>query len=126
MATVISAGAVAGLTTVVLTLMIGGSRVIFAMSRDHLLPAGLAKVHPTFRTPWVITAVVTVVVALVAGPDARRGARGDGQHRHPERVRAGQPRRAGPAAQAPRPAALVPGAVGAGAAAAVRARSACT
>lgn len=67
MATVISAGAVAGLTTVVLTLMIGGSRVIFAMSRDHLLPPVLATVHPTFRTPWVITAVVTVVVALVAG-----------------------------------------------------------
>jgi APA family basic amino acid/polyamine antiporter len=41
--------------------------VIFAMSRDHLLPPVLATVHPTFRTPWVITAVVTVVVALVAG-----------------------------------------------------------
>lgn len=67
MATVISAGAVAGLTTVVLTLMIGASRVIFAMSRDHLLPPRLAKVHPTFRTPWVITAAVTGVVAVVAG-----------------------------------------------------------
>jgi basic amino acid/polyamine antiporter, APA family len=67
MATVISAGAVAGLTTVVLTLMIGASRVMFAMSRDHLLPAGLAKVHPKLRTPWVITAIVTGVTALVAG-----------------------------------------------------------
>ncbi len=67
MATVISAGAVAGLTTVVLTLMIGASRVMFAMSRDHLLPPGLAKVHPTFRTPWVITAIVTAVCAVVAG-----------------------------------------------------------
>lgn len=67
MATVISAGAVAGLTTVVLTLMIGASRVIFAMSRDHLLPPGLARVHPKFRTPWVITAVVTVITAVVAG-----------------------------------------------------------
>lgn len=67
MATVISAGAVAGLTTVVLTLLIGATRIIFAMSRDALLPRSLAKVHPTRRTPWVISIIVTVVVALVAG-----------------------------------------------------------
>jgi APA family basic amino acid/polyamine antiporter len=67
MATVISAGAVAGLTTVVLTLLIGATRIIFAMSRDGLLPIGLAKVHPTRRTPWVISIVVTVIVAVVAG-----------------------------------------------------------
>jgi APA family basic amino acid/polyamine antiporter len=67
MATVIAAGAVAGLTTVVLTLMIGATRIIFAMSRDALLPQSLAKVHPRFRTPWVISIVVTVVVAVVAG-----------------------------------------------------------
>ena len=67
MATLISAGAVAGLTTVVLTLLIGATRIIFAMSRDALLPAGLAKVHPTFRTPWVISLIVTVIVAVVAG-----------------------------------------------------------
>ncbi len=67
MATLISAGAVAGLTTVVLTLMIGATRLIFAMCRDALLPMGLAKVHPTYRTPWLITVIVTVVVALVAG-----------------------------------------------------------
>lgn len=67
MATIISAGAVAGLTTVVLTLLIGATRIIFAMSRDALLPIGLAKVHPRFRTPWVISIVVTVIVAVVAG-----------------------------------------------------------
>jgi APA family basic amino acid/polyamine antiporter len=67
MATLISAGAVAGLTTVVLTLLIGATRIIFAMSRDALLPAGLAKVHPRFRTPWVISILVTAVVAVVAG-----------------------------------------------------------
>ena len=67
MATLISAGAVAGLTTVVLTLLIGATRIIFAMSRDGLLPARLATVHPRFRTPWVISLLVTVVVALVAG-----------------------------------------------------------
>ncbi len=67
MATVISAGAVAGLTTVVLTLMIGATRIIFAMSRDGLLPVGLARVHARRRTPWVISIIVTVIVALVAG-----------------------------------------------------------
>lgn len=67
MATVISAGAVAGLTTVVLTLLIGATRIIFAMSRDGLLPPRLAKVHRTRRTPWIISIIVTVIVALVAG-----------------------------------------------------------
>ena len=67
MATLISAGAVAGLTTVVLTLMIGATRLIFAMCRDALLPMSLAKVHPKYRTPWLITVIVTIVVAIVAG-----------------------------------------------------------
>ncbi|MCT9820045.1 amino acid permease [Microbacterium sp. W1N] len=67
MGTIIAAGAVAGLTTVVLTLLIGATRIIFAMSRDALLPQSLAKVHPTRRTPWLISIIVTVVVALVAG-----------------------------------------------------------
>ncbi len=67
MGTVIAAGAVAGLTTVVLTLLIGATRIIFAMSRDALLPTSLARVHPTRRTPWLISIIVTVVVALVAG-----------------------------------------------------------
>ncbi len=67
MATLISAGAVAGLTTVVLTLMIGATRIIFAMSRDNLLPIGLAKVHPKFRTPWQISIVVTIACMILAG-----------------------------------------------------------
>jgi APA family basic amino acid/polyamine antiporter len=66
-ATLISAGAVAGLTTVVLTLMIGASRVVFAMSRDHLLPAPLSRVHPRFKTPHVITITIGLIVMLVAG-----------------------------------------------------------
>ena len=66
-ATVISIGALAGLTTVVLILMLGQSRVFFAMSRDGLLPAWLARVHPRFGTPYRITIVIGVVVALIAG-----------------------------------------------------------
>lgn len=65
-ATLISAGAVAGLTTVVMTLLIGTSRVVFAMSRDWLLPSGLGKTNPRTGTPVKITVGVGVIVALVA------------------------------------------------------------
>jgi APA family basic amino acid/polyamine antiporter len=66
-ATLIAAGAVAGLTTVVLTLLIGAARVVFAMSRDHLMPPVLSKVHPKFQTPYVITIAVGILAMLVAG-----------------------------------------------------------
>jgi len=65
-ATLISAGAVAGLTTVVMTLLIGTARVVFAMSRDWLLPASLGKTNPRTGTPLRITMIVGLVVALVA------------------------------------------------------------
>lgn len=65
-ATLISAGAVAGLTTVVMTLMIGAVRVVFAMARDGLLPEGLAKVNGRTGTPLRISVGITVLVAVVA------------------------------------------------------------
>jgi basic amino acid/polyamine antiporter, APA family len=63
----ISVGALAGLTSVVMILMLGQSRVLFAMSRDHLLPPGLGTVHPKYGTPYIITIITGVVVALLAG-----------------------------------------------------------
>jgi APA family basic amino acid/polyamine antiporter len=66
-ATLISAGAVAGLTTVVLTLMIGAARVVFAMSRDHLMPRQLGRTHPKWGTPYRLTIGIGVIVAIVAG-----------------------------------------------------------
>ncbi|SEG09910.1 amino acid/polyamine/organocation transporter, APC superfamily [Thermomonospora echinospora] len=66
-ATVISVGAIAGLTTVVLILMLGQSRVFFAMSRDGLLPAWLSQVHPTYGTPHRTTIAVGAAVAVLAG-----------------------------------------------------------
>ena len=51
-ASLVSLGALAGLTTVILILMMGQSRVLFAMSRDRLLPGRLAAVHPRYGTPW--------------------------------------------------------------------------
>ncbi|MEJ7634875.1 amino acid permease [Aeromicrobium sp.] len=63
----ISVGAVAGLTTVVLVLMLGQARVLFAMSRDGLLPVALAKVHPKYGTPYRITIITGGFVAVLAG-----------------------------------------------------------
>jgi APA family basic amino acid/polyamine antiporter len=66
-ANVIAIGALAGLTTVVLVLLLGQSRIIFAMSRDGLLPRGLAKVDEKRGTPARITIGVGAAVAIIAG-----------------------------------------------------------
>jgi APA family basic amino acid/polyamine antiporter len=63
----ISVGALAGLTSVVLILLLGQSRVLFAMSRDRLLPPALATVHPRYGTPYRISLITGVVVAVLAG-----------------------------------------------------------
>jgi basic amino acid/polyamine antiporter, APA family len=64
---VVSAGAVAGITSVLLVMLMSQPRIFFSMSRDQLLPAGVSKVHPRFRTPYITTIITCVVVALVAG-----------------------------------------------------------
>ena len=64
--TIISIGAIAGLTTVVMVLMLGQSRVFFAMSRDGLLPRGLARTGAN-GSPVRITIIIGVVCALLAG-----------------------------------------------------------
>ncbi len=66
-AKVIAIGALAGLTTVVMVLLLGQSRIIFAMSRDGLLPRGMATVNKRTGTPVRITIGVGVLVALVGG-----------------------------------------------------------
>jgi APA family basic amino acid/polyamine antiporter len=64
---IISVGAICGLTTVLLVLLFGQSRIFFSMSRDGLLPAFFSHVHTRFRTPYISTLLVGIVVALVAG-----------------------------------------------------------
>jgi APA family basic amino acid/polyamine antiporter len=63
---IVALGAIAGLTTVLLVLLYGQSRVFFAMSRDGLLPGMFARVHPRFRTPYLSSALIGAVVAIVA------------------------------------------------------------
>jgi basic amino acid/polyamine antiporter, APA family len=63
----IAAGAIAGLTTVMLVLYYGLTRIFLAMSRDGLLPAVFATVHPRSRTPVRVILVAGVFMALVAG-----------------------------------------------------------
>jgi basic amino acid/polyamine antiporter, APA family len=65
-ARLVSLGALAGLTTVILILLMGQSRVLFAMSRDRLLPAGLSAVHPRYGTPWKISLITGLIVAAIA------------------------------------------------------------
>jgi APA family basic amino acid/polyamine antiporter len=65
-AQVISVGALAGLTTVTLILMMGQSRVFFAMSRDHLLPPIFSQVSRRFQTPYRTTILTGIAVAALA------------------------------------------------------------
>jgi APA family basic amino acid/polyamine antiporter len=67
MGRLIAIGACIGLIVVVMILMLGQTRVGFAMARDGLLPRGLSKVHPRFGTPYIFTAITGVAVAVIGG-----------------------------------------------------------
>jgi basic amino acid/polyamine antiporter, APA family len=63
----IKVGAIAGITSVMLVMMLGQPRIFFAMSKDGLLPQAFQKVHPTYRTPHVATLVTGISAAIIAG-----------------------------------------------------------
>src|ERR1700761_7004386 len=58
-------GAVFGLGTVMLVMLLGQSRVFYSMSRDGLLPKWASAIHPKFRTPWISNIVVGTIVAFL-------------------------------------------------------------
>jgi APA family basic amino acid/polyamine antiporter len=66
-AALVSVGALLGITSVILVLLFGQSRIFFAMSRDGLLPAAFMQIHPRFHTPVRVTIFVGIVTALIAG-----------------------------------------------------------
>jgi APA family basic amino acid/polyamine antiporter len=63
----VNVGAILGLASVVLVMLMGQPRIFFSMSRDGLLPAVFGKVHPKFQTPYVTTIVTGIVAMFVAG-----------------------------------------------------------
>ncbi|NJP92951.1 amino acid permease [Nonomuraea sp. FMUSA5-5] len=67
LASVIAVGAIVGILTVMFTFMLGVTRVWFSMSRDGLLPAWFARLHPVRRVPTRVTWIVGVASALIAG-----------------------------------------------------------
>jgi basic amino acid/polyamine antiporter, APA family len=62
---VVSLAILVGLTVVVMILILGQSRVAFAMSRDNLLPRWFSRVHPSFRTPYRITIITGIISAIL-------------------------------------------------------------
>jgi APA family basic amino acid/polyamine antiporter len=65
-AKIVKAGAIVGLTSVILVLMYGQTRIFYTMARDGLLPRVFSTVHPKFRTPWVNTILVGLITAVAA------------------------------------------------------------
>ena len=62
----IKIGAVTGLSSVMLVLCYGQTRIFYTMARDGLLPKAFAMVHPKFRTPWIGTIVLGILIAIAA------------------------------------------------------------
>jgi APA family basic amino acid/polyamine antiporter len=60
-------GAVLGLTSAILVLLLGQARILFSMANDGLLPAWAAKIHPRFRTPYVSSLLIAAIVMVLAG-----------------------------------------------------------
>ncbi|MBF8291544.1 MAG: Amino acid permease-associated region, partial [Steroidobacteraceae bacterium] len=65
--TLVEVGALAGLSSVILVMMVGQPRIFYTMARDGLIPKLFGRVHPEFRTPHVGTVVVTVTALILAG-----------------------------------------------------------
>lgn len=63
----IKIGAIAGLSSVILILLLGQPRIFYSMSKDGLLPPIFSKVHPKFQTPYITTILTGVVAGIVAG-----------------------------------------------------------
>jgi APA family basic amino acid/polyamine antiporter len=66
-AALVKVGAIAGLSSVMLVLLYGQTRIFYTMSRDGLLPSPLAAVHKRFKTPWINTIIVGLMACFAAG-----------------------------------------------------------
>jgi APA family basic amino acid/polyamine antiporter len=64
---IIKLAAIAGLSSVVLVMLMGQPRIFFSMAKDGLLPEIFAKVHPKFKTPYISTILTCTVALIIAG-----------------------------------------------------------
>jgi len=64
---IVKIGAVAGLSSVILVMLLGQPRIFYTMARDGLLPPAFGRVHPRFRTPWLASVVTGGIAMVVAG-----------------------------------------------------------
>jgi APA family basic amino acid/polyamine antiporter len=64
---VVKIGAIAGLSSVILVMLLGQPRIFYTMSKDGLLPPVFSTVHPKFRTPWIAQILTGVIAMLIAG-----------------------------------------------------------
>ena len=64
---VVEIGAIAGLSSVILVMLMGQPRIFYSMSKDGLLPKFMAKIHPKHQTPYIGTIIVGVIAAVLAG-----------------------------------------------------------
>jgi len=67
LAPIINVGAIVGLASVVLVLLLGQSRIFYAMSKDGMIPPLFSQVHQRFRTPWKSTIVTGIFAAILTG-----------------------------------------------------------
>jgi APA family basic amino acid/polyamine antiporter len=63
----IKIGAIAGLSSVILVMLLGQPRIFYTMANDGLLPRNFSRVHPRFRTPYVTTILTGIVACFIAG-----------------------------------------------------------
>ena len=86
-AVLVKIGAIAGLSSVMLVLLYGQTRIFYTMARDGLIPPVFSQVHPKFKTPWINTMIVGRARVRLRGFHGARCAREPHERRHAARVR---------------------------------------